>query len=123
MALLEAGSEAPDQLKVPGNLYMALAGFPPSYKRYNWNYLTPNREKYLLQSPEKIFYHPKGKILGGTSQLNGMIYIRGNKSDYDDWGIEGWDYESVLEFFKKSEKNSVFRNRYHSQEGEIPIQN
>ena len=49
---------------------------------------------------------PRGKVLGGTSSINTMLYVRGNKNDYDNWanlGNEGWDYDTVLKYFKKSE--------------------
>ena len=51
---------------------------------------------------------PRGKVLGGSSAINGMIYVRGHRDDYDDWaraGCVGWDYASVLPYFKKSENN------------------
>ena len=51
-------------------------------------------------------YQPRGKVLGGTSSINGMVYMRGNAADYDEWrqrGCEGWDYDSVLPYFKKAE--------------------
>ena len=53
-------------------------------------------------------YQPRGKVLGGTSSINGMIYMRGNHADYDEWrqrGCEGWDYDSVLPYFRKAEDN------------------
>ncbi|MCB1397074.1 MAG: GMC family oxidoreductase N-terminal domain-containing protein [Rhodobacter sp.] len=52
---------------------------------------------------------PRGKVLGGSSAINGMIYIRGHRADYDGWaalGCEGWDYDSVLPYFKRSEANT-----------------
>ncbi len=54
-----------------------------------------------------------------------MIYIRGNRRDYDRWrdlGNEGWGYDDVLSYFKKSEKNSVFGNKFHSQDGLLHVQ-
>ena len=51
-------------------------------------------------------YQPRGKMLGGTSSLNGMVYMRGTANDYDGWrqlGCVGWDYESVLPFFRKAQ--------------------
>jgi choline dehydrogenase len=66
-----------------------------------------------LNQGNKKFYQPRGKVLGGSSQLNAMIYIRGNKRDYNRWselGNKGWDYDSVLPYFNKSENNSIFNN-------------
>ena len=56
----------------------------------------------------RVMYQPRGKVLGGTSSINGMIYMRGNHADYDEWrqrGCEGWDFESVLPYFRKAEDN------------------
>ena len=65
----------------------------------NWCYET---------QPEPGLHHrriswPRGKVLGGTSCINGMVYIRGQKEDYDSWGVEGWSYDEVLPYFKRSE--------------------
>ena len=57
---------------------------------------------------------PRGKVLGGTSMVNTMLYVRGAKKDYDIWkqqGNPGWSYENVLPYFLKSEDN---RNRFHT---------
>ncbi|TAE16492.1 MAG: choline dehydrogenase [Bacteroidetes bacterium] len=72
----------------------------------------------------RTMYQPRGKVLGGCSSTNAMAYIRGNKLDYDDWarlGNEGWDYASVLPYFKKSEHNEQIQNDYHGQGGELNI--
>ena len=58
------------------------------------------------QLGNRTMYQPRGKVLGGTSSINGMVYMRGNAADYDEWrqrGCTGWDYDSVLPFFKKAE--------------------
>jgi choline dehydrogenase len=67
-------------------------------------------------------YLPRGKVLGGCSSTNAMAYVRGNKADYDDWaalGNEGWSYNDVLPYFKKSEHNEDLINDYHGQQGEL----
>ena len=71
---------------------------------------------------------PRGKVLGGSSVLNAMIYVRGNRYDYDNWealGNPGWGYESVLPYFKKSEDNRnpyLARTPYHSTGGYLTVQ-
>lgn len=67
---------------------------------------------------------PRGKVLGGSSSINAMMYIRGNKWDYDNWaaqGNNGWDYESVLPYFKKAENNETFNDKFHSQSGPLNV--
>jgi len=69
---------------------------------YNWHYHTepePNLN-------DRSLYWPRGKVLGGTSTINGMIYVRGNRHDYDGWaqaGNAGWSYDAVLPAFLRSE--------------------
>lgn len=66
-------------------------------------------------------YQPRGKVLGGCSSTNAMIYMRGNRLDYDHWaalGNKGWSYEAVLPYFKKSEDNQVLEDAYHAKGGE-----
>lgn len=71
---------------------------------------------------------PRGKVLGGSSVLNYMLYVRGNKHDYNHWealGNEGWNYESVLKYFKKSEDNRnpyLAKTRYHRSGGYQTVQ-
>lgn len=67
-------------------------------------------------------YQPRGKGLGGSSAINAMIYIRGNKWDYDNWaklGCTGWSYEDVLPYFKRAEHNVRGENQYHGQDGPL----
>jgi choline dehydrogenase len=67
---------------------------------------------------------PRGKVLGGSSCLNGMIYIRGHRSDYDAWaadGCEGWSYDDVLPLFKRSEDFSRGESEYHGAGGLLDV--
>ena len=69
-------------------------------------------------------YQPRGKMLGGTSSLNGMVYMRGTAADYDGWrqkGCVGWDYESVLPFFRKAENQSRGEDKYHGVGGPLQV--
>ena len=69
-------------------------------------------------------YQPRGKMLGGTSSLNGMVYMRGTAGDYDGWrqlGCVGWDYESVLPFFRKAEDQDRGENEFHGVGGPLKV--
>jgi choline dehydrogenase len=83
---------------------------------YDWGYqTTPQRG-----TDYRSHYWPRGKLLGGTSSINGMMYLRGSSSDYDNWaylGNVGWDYESVLESFKEIESCPGGNARYHGTAG------
>jgi choline dehydrogenase len=98
VTLLEAGP--PDRdiwIHVPAGVLRVL-----NNAKINWNFLSegePGTNGRQLQ-------WPRGKTLGGTSSINGMLYVRGNPMDYDNWaqmGCRGWSYDEVLPFFKKSE--------------------
>ncbi|NHI00035.1 GMC family oxidoreductase [Oceanimonas sp. MB9] len=67
---------------------------------------------------------PRGKVLGGSSSLNGLLYIRGQHQDYDDWaalGNDGWSFDEVLPYFKKSECQSRGENAYHGVDGPLKV--
>lgn len=67
---------------------------------------------------------PRGRILGGSSSINGLIYLRGQREDFDTWAAEGaagWDYDSVLPYFKKSEAFSGAASKYHGTSGELGV--
>ena len=69
-------------------------------------------------------YQPRGKTLGGSSSINAMLYVRGNKWDYDHWaslGNPGWTYDDVLPLFKRSENNEQFDNSFHGQGGPLNV--
>ena len=67
---------------------------------------------------------PRGRVLGGSSSINGLIYIRGQHDDFDDWaatGASGWDYASVLPYFKRSERYAGGESEYHGAAGELGV--
>lgn len=72
----------------------------------------------------RLIYEPRGKMLGGSSSMNAMIYIRGNRLDYDAWaeaGATGWGYDDVLPVFKRSENNEQFNDRFHARGGPLNV--
>ncbi|MDH4612455.1 choline dehydrogenase [Pseudomonas sp. BN102] len=72
----------------------------------------------------RIGYQPRGKVLGGSSSINGMIYIRGHHSDFDDWqamGNPGWSFAEVLPYFRKSEMNHRGACDFHGKDGELYV--
>jgi choline dehydrogenase len=91
-------------------------------KTYNWCFHTdpdPN------MNGRKIYW-PRGKTLGGSSSINGLIYIRGQREDYDDWaaqGNTGWSYQEILPYFRKSEHNERGENAYHGVNGPLRVSN
>jgi choline dehydrogenase-like flavoprotein len=69
-------------------------------------------------------YQPRGKTLGGSSSINAMLYVRGNRWDYDHWaalGNPGWAYDDVLPLFKRAEKNEQFTDGFHGQRGPLNV--
>ena len=86
----------------------------------DWNYTTVPQE----HAGGREMYWPRGKVLGGSSSINAMIYIRGHHADYDGWaaaGCEGWSYADVLPYFKRSEDWSRGASAYHGEGGPLPV--
>ncbi|CAN5478062.1 GMC family oxidoreductase N-terminal domain-containing protein [soil metagenome] len=80
-----------------------------NHAKLNWRYQTVPQKL----ANDRVVYTPRGKVLGGSSAINGMVYMRGHPHDYDDWaaaGNEGWAFEDVLPYFLKSENNEVWRD-------------
>jgi choline dehydrogenase len=76
------------------------------------------------QMAGRRLYLPRGKTLGGSSSINGMIYIRGHHADYDDWrqrGCTGWDWDSVLPYFKKAENQARGADAFHGTGGPLHV--
>ena len=102
--LLEAGGEADaDEVMIP-------AAFASLFKtRWDWNYSTTEQK----QLHGRRAYWPRMKALGGCSSMNAMIYIRGNRADYDAWrdqyGADGWGFDDVLPYFVKAERQHPAR--------------
>ncbi len=75
-------------------------------------------------SGNRAIVWPRGRVLGGSSSINGLLYIRGQHADYDGWaamGAEGWDYRSVLPYFRRSECYSGGADEYHGGDGELGV--
>jgi choline dehydrogenase len=88
--------------------------------KVNWRYESEPEEKLNGRQ----LYLPRGKVLGGTSAINGMIYIRGTPADYDGWrqqGCTGWDWESVLPFYKKMEHQARGPDDFHGTGGPVRV--
>ena len=118
--LLEAGGPAPSLAHIPG--YVAFLQNSP----FDWAYKTEAQKRASL-STGGVSSWPRGRVLGGSSILNYMLYVRGNEEDYNEWrdmGLEGWGYEDVLPYFKKSENllNDVQHiHEYHGVGGELAV--
>lgn len=115
--LLEAGaSDQPQAIHIP-------AAFSKLLKtEYDWAYYT-EKQAYLNN---RELYWPRGKVLGGSSSLNAMIYIRGNSLNYDHWhdlGNEGWNSSQVLPYFKKAENQERGACQYHGTDGLLNVGN
>jgi choline dehydrogenase len=83
----------------------------------NWGY---ESEPEPALNGRRIFT-PRGKVLGGSSSINGLVYIRGQPEDYDGWGIPGWDWKSLLPYFKKSENQARGANEWHGAGGPLEV--
>jgi len=89
-------------------------------RKYNWLY----KAEGSAATGNRSFFWPRGKALGGSSAVNAMIYTRGHRWDYDHWaalGNAGWDYDSVLPFFKKSECQQRGADDYHGTRGTMHV--
>jgi choline dehydrogenase len=98
---------------------------------YTQTYTDPKVNWMFDSEPEKqlnnrTLYQPRGKVLGGTSSINGMVYMRGTPTDYDGWrqrGCEGWDWDGVLPFFKKAEHQERGADDFHGVGGPLRVSN
>ena len=86
-------------------------------KRVNWSY---ESEPEPNCHGRRIFT-PRGKVLGGSSSINGLVYIRGQREDFDHWGVPGWRYDDLLPYFIKAEDQSRGANAYHGVGGPFAV--
>ena len=115
--LLEAGgSDDVLEVQVPAGLYKTWR------TRLDWNYTT---EPQPGLGGRKLFW-PRGKLLGGSSSINAMIYIRGARADYDEWadltGDKSWSYDHVLPLFRRMEDNARGADRFHGVGGPLRVE-
>lgn len=118
VCLLEAGGNGNGlTVRVPAAVVAALPGRP---KINNWAFETiPQRGLNGRRG-----YQPRGKALGGSSAINAMLYVRGQRQDYDGWadqGCDGWDWDSVLPYFKRSENNELGADSWHGDKGPLQV--
>lgn len=116
--ILEAGGPNTNvNIHIPG-AYAKL-----HHTKVNWNLWTEPQAHVL----NRKMYLPRGKTLGGSSAINAMVYVRGNRADYDEWaalGNAGWSYEEVLPYFMRSENNEAIERMdagYHGKDGELNV--
>jgi len=113
--LLEAGGDdTPMYLKMP-------AGVPQAMANHTWAYISEPQPE-TLNRPLTL---AQGKVVGGSSSVNGMVYMRGHREDYDAWasehGCEGWGYDDLLPYFIRSEGNESLSSEYHGNHGPLSV--
>jgi choline dehydrogenase-like flavoprotein len=115
VVLVEAGGPGDsDDVRIPGlarNLFLS---------DYDWAFFS--EPEPMLEG--RRVYQPRGRVLGGSSAINMMVYMRGSAADYDEWaalGHAGWDYASVLPYFKKAEDNERGESRFHGSGGPLAV--
>ncbi|KAA1161185.1 choline dehydrogenase [Pseudoalteromonas fuliginea] len=116
--LLETGgSDKSIFIKMPTAL-----SIPMNSEKYAWQFHT-QPEPHL---DNREMHCPRGKVLGGSSSINGMVYVRGHAKDFDEWqqhGANGWDYQSCLPYFQKAESFYLGENTYRGGKGPLGVNN
>ncbi|WP_339691470.1 GMC family oxidoreductase N-terminal domain-containing protein [Celeribacter baekdonensis] len=113
--LIEAGhGDTPDMVSTP------LRVIDIWFSDYDWGFSTVPQK----HAGNRQVYWPRGKVMGGCSSMNGMIYVRGHKADYDAWALQGnygWDWQSVLPYFKKIEDFQGGADDYRATGGPLRV--
>lgn len=114
--LLEAGGQDTNPwIHVP-------LGYGKLFRDRSVNWLFETEPQAELNNRRII--QPRGKVLGGSSSINGLVYMRGQREDYDQWrqmGAVGWGYDDVLPYFRKAERQSRGADAYHGADGPLPV--
>lgn len=114
--LLEAGPEDRHPLiHMPAGIAQLVGK-----KNVNWDYYTAPES----QLNQRALWWPRGKVIGGSSSINAMCYIRGHARDYDEWeqlGCTGWNWDAVLPYFRKSEGNVRGADAFHGSDGPLTV--
>lgn len=118
VCLLEAGGDGKSIIiRAPTGTVLALPGYG---KIFNWAFNTLPQKGLNGRKG----YQPRGRALGGSSAINAMLYVRGHRDDYDHWadlGCHGWDWESVLPYFKRAESNEDGASEFHGADGPLHV--
>ncbi|MGT2477528.1 GMC family oxidoreductase [Paraburkholderia terrae] len=137
-----AGCVLANRLSADPGVRVALIEAGPSDRGFpeNWKTTIPIGNVFLLPHARYNWQHvfrggagvngreiacPRGRLFGGCTSVNGTVYIRGHRSDYDDWaslGLEGWRYDDVLPFFRRHENRARGASIYHGAGGELDVQ-
>jgi 5-(hydroxymethyl)furfural/furfural oxidase len=125
--LLEAGQDTPHG-KIPAAVLDSYPGTAYLNPEYTWNKLKVTTEVIShnnpTEKPPPLRTYEQARILGGGSSINGQLANRGAPSDYDEWearGAKGWNWDAVLPYFKKVERDMDFEGPYHGRDGRIPV--
>lgn len=125
--LLEAGQDTPHG-KVPAAVLDSYPGLAYLNPNYTWNQLKVTTEVISHNNPAApkppLRTYEQARILGGGSSINGQLANRGAPTDYDEWqarGAAGWNWDNVLPYFKKVERDMDFDGPWHGREGRIPV--
>ncbi|HEV2375339.1 MAG TPA: GMC family oxidoreductase N-terminal domain-containing protein [Streptosporangiaceae bacterium] len=114
--LLEAGPpDDAQEIHIPAMLSLLFQS------TYDWDFRTVPQQR----ADDRVIYWPRGRMLGGSSSMNAMIYVRGNRLDYDSWrddyGCSGWGYADLMPYFKRAEHNSRGADAYHGGTGPLSV--
>jgi len=114
--LIEAGPpDEADEIHIPAALNLLFQS------TYDWDFRTVPQER----AAGRVIYWPRGRMLGGSSSMNAMIYIRGNRQDYNTWrdeyGCSGWGYDDLMPYFRRAESNSRGADAYHGGTGPLSV--